>query len=251
MIGSAEDDAAGLAVDAVALRRWRRLDAGSMRRNSGTVASAITTARRTKNTSAKGAVLPSGMKVVKSAKYSTTTGFMYAGVGDLEGKSVGVELEGDEVGDVVGLEVGGEIDGDTVGSEVVGETVGETVGVAAVGDAQTLPLSLSPFLFILSLALYLYKHRNTSSRSSYLSFNLSFTLKNNLFSSLSFSPSFRFLSDLSSLLGKKQPRAKGGTFGTRQAPASPPSNQVRLDTGSHGVATRHVAAQPHRPGRPK
>ena len=102
VISSAEDLADGLDVDAVALRWWLRLDTGSMRRYSGTVASTITTARRTKNTSAKAAVLPSRMKVVKSAKYSTMTGFMYAGVGDLEGKLVGVERVGSAVGDAVG-----------------------------------------------------------------------------------------------------------------------------------------------------
>ena len=59
VIGSAEDDGDGLAVNPVALRRWRRFDAESMRKYSGTVVFAITAARRAKKTTAKGAVSPS------------------------------------------------------------------------------------------------------------------------------------------------------------------------------------------------
>ena len=75
-------------------------------------------------------MLLSGMKVVKSAKYSTMTGFMYAGVGDREGALVGVELEGDEVGDVtkVGFIVG-LADGLAVG-KAVGLAVEFAVGCA-------------------------------------------------------------------------------------------------------------------------
>ena len=118
----------------VALRRWRRFDAGSMRKYSGTVVSAITAARRAKKTTAKGAVLPSGMKVVKSAKYSTITGFMYAGVGETDGGAVGGEVVGDVDGDVVGLAVVGDTVGEVVGFGVVGDTVGDAVGTEVLGD---------------------------------------------------------------------------------------------------------------------